>query len=119
MQNQEVKIDLRVSRRESGLAQADLAHLLGITQPRVSRLEQGKSILKVDEIGKLAIIFDKSVTRLFRLLSARLKEELAHQVKSMPGDVVQGPKAELRQKTLNRLSDTLSASIPSPYAEDN
>lgn len=115
MQNKEVRVDLKVSRRESGLLQSDLAHLLTTTQPRISRLEKGKSVLTVAETVKLAIVFNKSTTELFRLLSVRLVRELAHQITTMRGDTTNAPDAEARQKTLSRLSEQLSASNSDGY----
>ena len=108
MQNQEVKIDLRVSRRESGLLQGDLAHLLGTTQPRISRLEQGRSVLTIKEAVKLTIVFGKSPTVLFRLLSAAARTELSKQIATMSGDPVNVPNAEARQRTLSQLEHQLS-----------
>jgi transcriptional regulator with XRE-family HTH domain len=117
MQNKEVKVDLRVSRRESGLLQSDLAKLLETTQPRISRLEQGKSVLTVSETVKLAIIFNKNTTALFRLLSARLREELAAQIDSIPTDVAHAPDAQTREATLSRLSAQLLANRTNAYAD--
>ena len=117
MQNKEVRVDLKVSRKESGLLQSDLAQLLGTTQPRISRLEKGKSVLTVDETVKLAIIFNENVTKLFRLLSARMKEEIAGQLEKVSPEVSCHADAEQRQETLNRLSQNLSDFIPSPYEQ--
>ncbi len=115
MQNKEVRVDLKVSRKESGLLQSDLAQLLGTTQPRISRLEKGKSVLTVDETVKLAIIFNENITKLFRLLSARMKAEIAGQLEGVTKEGSSHTDAELRQATLNRLNQNLSDLIPSPY----
>jgi len=117
MQNKEVKVDLRVSRRESGLLQSDLAKLLETTQPRISRLERGKSVLTITETVKLAIIFNKSTTALFRLLSVRLKTELAAPIDSVPKEVAHAPDAQTRQATLERLSAQLLAIKDTAYGD--
>lgn len=109
MQNKEVRIDLKVSRRESGLLQSDLAQLLSTTQPRISRLEQGKSALTIEEAVKLTIVFGKPPSKLFRLLAVRMRSELAKRMSAMPGELVKAPDAEARQRTLARLSQSLSA----------
>jgi len=119
MQNKEVRIDLKVSRRESGLLQEDLAHLLGTTQPRISRLEQGVSVLTITELVKLTIIFNKPPIELFRLLTARAEQELFKQLSCMSGESMNTHDAEARQRTLSNLSHRLSGADNMAYAEEN
>lgn len=47
--------ELRVSR---GLSQAQVAQALGVAQPRYANLEQGKVMLRADQVVTLARLFD-------------------------------------------------------------
>jgi len=118
MQKKEVRIDLKVSRRESGLLQSDLAHLLETTQPRISNLEQGKGALTVEEALKLTVIFEKPVVELFQLLSERVRDELSQRMsimaKAFPNVDNSGPRAD----TLNRLMANLSAHNQDDYGKE-
>lgn len=118
MHNKEVRIDLKVSRRESGLLQSDLAHLLETTQPRISNLEQGKGVLSVEEILKLTVIFDKPVAELFRLLSERVCDELSQRLGAMKDTLSGTQQSSLRTDTLNRLSHRLSAHNQDAYGKE-
>lgn len=118
MQKKEVRIDLKVSRRESGLLQSDLAHLLETTQPRISNLEQGKGALTVEEALKLTVIFGKPVVELFQLLSERVRDELGQRIsimaEALPNVESSGPRAD----TFNRLMARLSANNQDAYGEE-
>ena len=75
-------LDLKVARRKAGLTQEDVAHLLGISDARISRLENGKAGLTVHEIAALSIIYGKSFEVLFRIafdeVLAAMPERVAH-----------------------------------------
>ena len=108
MRKKEVAIDLRFSRRESGLHQSDLAHLLNITQSRVSRLEKGKSVLTVRELCALATIYDKSLNQLLQLTMKTCRAELSKLVGTMNGSILgSNIHPEQRQKSLSELAECL------------
>ena len=116
MHQNEVMIDLKVSRRESGLLQNDLALLLNITQERISRLEKGKSILTTGELCSLAIIYDKNVQQLFKLLIGKLQSDLFDRLRNMSGRISDdGTINELRHKTLHSLFERLQARHSNSY----
>lgn len=118
MHKKEVRIDLKVSRRESGLLQSDLAQLLATTQPRISNLEQGKGVLSVEETLMLTFIFDKPLSELFRLLSERVRDELNHRLRSMADVPSATQSSSVRTDTLNRLLNRLSAHNQDAYGEE-
>lgn len=109
MHHREVKVDLRVNRRESGLSQADLAVLLHTDQPRISRLEQGKSVLTISEICKLAVIYNHEISQLFKVFNQKIEGELWNTLRGTSGKSdPSNPLGALRQQTLHSLHQRLS-----------
>lgn len=48
---------IKKKRTERGLAQAELAHIIGVTQPAIGKLESGKSTPSSETLKKLADFF--------------------------------------------------------------
>lgn len=112
MHHKEVMIDLKVARRESGLLQRDLAHLLEVNQSRVSHLECGEAVLTVSELYKLLLIYDCSTEKLLALTGEILQSQLQSALKSMSGNLsLDTAAAEQRQKTLHKLSERLQSNF--------
>lgn len=110
MHHKEVMIDLKVARRESGLLQRDLAHLIDVTQSRISHLECGEGVLSVQELYKLSLIYNQPLEKLLRLTGEVLHSQLHARLKTMSGEpACDTAVAERRQDTLNRLSSRLQA----------
>lgn len=77
-------LDLKVARRKTGLTQGDVAHLLGISDTRISRLENGKTHLSVHEIAGLSIIYGKSFENLFGIAIEEMLTEMPERIAHMP-----------------------------------
>lgn len=80
----EVKVDLRIGRFESGLSNRDLAHLLGKTASRISRLERGRSKPNALEVISLCLILGKAPDVLFRLTTKSVLKDLHMRLASLP-----------------------------------
>jgi len=55
---------LTEARNKAGFSQADCAHLLGVSQSHISRLELGRSIPSVTDLCGVAILFGRAVETL-------------------------------------------------------
>lgn len=68
------------ARRKAGLSQADCAHLLGVSQAHVSRLERGRSVPSVTDLCGIAILFGRTmellVEPLFRDRAMTIRKRL-------------------------------------------
>lgn len=112
MQHREVMVDLRIGRKNSGLLQRDVALLLGTTQPRISRLEQGRSVLSIKEACALLIIYNQTIDEMFPDLSSTVMDELSINVEQFPGAVDRsGKHPERRQIFLHDLSTRLTSKL--------
>ena len=58
---QEFSQKLIDARRKAGLSQADCAHLLGVSQAHVSRLERGRTVPSVTDLCGVAILFGRTM----------------------------------------------------------
>jgi len=82
MHKNEVAVDLKISRRESGLSNKDVAHLLAVDCARVSRLETGKTKPTVEELCALTLVYGEqldgllscSINSMVQVLSSRLHD---------------------------------------------
>lgn len=77
-------LELKVARRKAGLTQEDVAHLLGISDTRISRLENGKSNLTVHEIAALGVIYGKSFEGLFRMAFDEVIAAMPERIATLP-----------------------------------
>ena len=68
------------ARRKAGLSQEDCAHLLGVSQSHISRLELGRAIPSVSDLCGIAVLFGRSmelmVEPLFRDRAQTIQERL-------------------------------------------
>lgn len=104
--------DLRIARKKSGLAQRDCAHLLGITQQRVSALETGSTLPTIDEICGLSLIFRRNFSSLFSDAFARARRLQRLQLSTLPNDKRGWLARFNRTNTLSRLADRLEGENP-------
>lgn len=69
------------SRRKAGLSQEDCAHLLGISQSHISRLELGRATPSVEDLCGVAILFGRTmelmVEPLFRERALIIRQRLS------------------------------------------
>lgn len=63
---QEIGRRLRVSRGNAGVRQEDAARVIGVSRPTLVAIEQGKRRPRIQEIMKLAEIYDVSTNALLR-----------------------------------------------------
>lgn len=103
-----LKVDLRISRQQSGLSGRDVAALLSINTARLSKLENGYARPKVREIISLSLIYGKSIDELFLLSSSRLTEKLKANLATLDFTNEEGAKGgRQRLDSLNALSERL------------
>jgi len=112
---EDLALDLRVSRRRAGLSGGDLAHLLGCTQERISKLENARARISEDEFLILGLVYADVVAwpeRMLQTILPILKERLA----DMPDEPTQWAHAhDLRLETLNSLASRLQNLISPNY----
>lgn len=77
-------INIRVARLRLGLTQADMAHLLDTSQPRVSRIESGEYRPTIREVCKLCIILDMPLTELYGHTAEGAVQQLEQRLPSIP-----------------------------------
>ena len=106
MQN-EFTLDLKVTRRKSGLTQGDCAHLLAIHPSKISLLESGKALPSIRDIAALTVIYGRSFESLFHSIVQEVQHNLKERLRTMP----EAPKHWLlrfnRQHTLDTVADRL------------
>lgn len=103
----EYSLDLKVARRKSGLSQGDCAHLLGIDQPRLSKMEAGKSTPSIYELSILCLVFDTPASAVHDRILASLALALEERLGSMPDCPTNWPDRFNRSNTLNILAEKL------------
>lgn len=104
----EIRVDLKIGRNQSGLSNADLAHLLGVNKSRISKLENGRATPRPEELCALCLIYGRAADHLFLLTTRSLIGEMTERLARMPEE----PKAwerkhDLRLDTLNGLHQRL------------
>jgi transcriptional regulator with XRE-family HTH domain len=106
---EDLALDLRVSRKRAGLSGTDLAHLLGCSIERISKLENGKARVSAEEIMVLSLVY-RDMPSWPERLSQRLVPVLKERLASMPGEPSQWAHShEARLETLNGLFQRLEA----------
>ena len=105
-------LDLRVSRRLSGLSGSDLAHLLDCSVERISKLENAKARISEDEFIILSLVYADISAWGERSLQALLPG-LKRRLSQMPVEPAQWAHAhEARLETLNGLTHRLQTLTP-------
>lgn len=104
-------LDLRVARRKAALTQADLAHILGVTYTRISRLESGETPPTAVELTILCLIFNGEIERLHAKIIQSEAVALGERLGSMPSRPKTWPNWHNRVHTLNGIGERLSAMV--------
>ena len=104
----EFALDLKVARQNSGLTQEDCAHLLGVCDATVAKMEGGTRTPTVREICTLSLIYGRSFESLFSGIFKEVREDLFERLSKMP--VASGTLRlrSNRQYTLGKLATRLS-----------
>ena len=77
-------VNLRAARRRSALSQEDCAHLLGISQPRMSKIEAGVLEPTIKEACGLCILFEMPLTELYSETAVSAVRSFEHRLSTMP-----------------------------------
>jgi len=99
----EFSLELRVSRKKSGLTQSDVAHLLGVKQSLVSGFEKGRRVPPVRELVKLSLIYGRSFDCLYAELVRDARQELLARLETLPEEVRRCAGTFNRSSTIERL----------------
>ncbi|WP_298362539.1 helix-turn-helix transcriptional regulator [uncultured Litoreibacter sp.] len=113
-----LKVDLRIARKRSGLSGQDVAHLLGTSTARLSKLENGYARPRVRELICMSLIYGKTLDELFQLTSSRLTDRLKTCLSELDfTQAARGQDQQARIATLNTLTDTLRRLNPNDDGE--
>ena len=107
----EFAFDLRLARRKAGLTQADCAHLLQVSQSRMSALECGQMLPSVVEICTLSIIYGRSFESLFEHILDDARRRLYARLGEMPPHRREDAATYHRSATLERLERRLAETL--------
>ena len=109
--------DLKVARRKAGLTQGDCAHLLGISQSRVSDFETGKLLPDLKEFTMLSLIYGTRFEGLFAALATEVCRDLRKRLASISETRGNKIRRFTRGNTLQSLADRLAAINVQQYGE--
>lgn len=101
-------LDLKVARRKSGLRQCDAAHLVGICQTTLSKIEMGKITPSVRDVLTFSIIYNRSFENLLTALLHEAHAILPERLAALPECSPRWRSVVNRQATLNCLAAYLS-----------
>ena len=102
-------LDLKLARVASGLSGKDLAHLLGCTKERVSRLENAKARIQGHELAQLLLIYGETPQEVLFHLNAKLIEPMMARLESIAGpSKAWDLNLKARRKTLEELQTRLN-----------
>ncbi|MDA4846408.1 helix-turn-helix transcriptional regulator [Hoeflea poritis] len=108
----EFALDLKTARKKSGLTQVDCAHLLNVTEPICSRIENGKRMPSVRELCTLSLIYGRNFESLFAGIFKEARIDLRERLTTIP-DAPNGWLGRMnRQHTLNSLAERLIDTYP-------
>ena len=108
----EFALDLKVARQNSGLTQEDCAHLLGLCDATLAKMEGGRRTPTVYEICTLSMIYGRSFESLFAGIFKEVREDLFGRLMSMPTASGTLRLRTNRQYTLGKLASRLSEEAP-------
>ena len=94
-------------RKQSGLSQRDLAHLLGVDQSRVSLFESGERMPSQRHICQLSLIFGKPVESLLVETFAISTRVLRKRLSTLSQKQRRFYRLANRQRTLSALAERL------------
>ena len=101
--------NLKIQRFNAGLTQSDLAHLLGCSQSHVCQLEAGTKQANEKEICSLCVLYNISVTELYRVTTDSAIGAMSRRIKPMPGCSFTWRERERRKKMLDGFKKRLEA----------
>ena len=104
----EFALDLKVARQNSGLTQEDCAHLLGVCDATLAKMEGGTRTPTVREICTLSLIYGRSFESLFSGIFSEVREDLFQRLMKMPAASGTLRLRSNRQYTLGKLATRLS-----------
>lgn len=107
--NTEFSLDLRHTRRKSGLSQKEVAFLLEINQSTYSAFERGTSKPSTEQLCALSLIYGKSFQSFFEQFKEDIKPKLANQLSNLPKRTGSSIRLYNRQCTLDRLAERLNS----------
>lgn len=110
-------VDFKVARRRSGLSQADVAHLLGVSRTRVSKLECGHAAPSAEELAVLSLIYSQSFLALGSAAMPALVQALQTRLQDLPNLESYASGRSVKSQTLNSLSKRLEARSRLYYAD--
>ena len=112
----EVMLDLRRRRREAGLSNKDVAHLLGVRPMRVSDIERGKIAPTAAETCRFCLIYGLELRELLPLTTKRVRTELRRLMKTIPEEPSAWKRySKARQASLLSLKGRLEAANDPRY----
>ena len=100
-------VDLKLNRRESGLCNKDLAHLLNISSSRVARLQTGNALLSVPEAIVLSVIYGKNIDQLLTKTTTMIATLIKRRLADIPCEPDNWTAHDKRLDTLNALAGRL------------
>ena len=109
-------LELKVARRRSGLSQKDVAHLLGISRVRVSKLECNLAVPTPDELTTFSLIYSPSFLTIGGAVMPVLFRTLRDRLDTFPNRDSYAGGTTPKSKTLNTLSKRLT--VPRPTYDD-
>jgi transcriptional regulator with XRE-family HTH domain len=101
--------DLAVARQKAGLRQLDCAHLLGVTESRISHLETGISLPTTKQLVMLSIVYGKPMEALASGSLDEILSRLIERLETIPPIRKDTTETFNRTRTLSKLAVRLEA----------
>ena len=109
-------LDLQRLRRQSGLTQDDLAHLLNVNTRKIWKLEKGRVMPTLEEVCLLSLIYGRTFERLYETLLNDARTKLDTRLSKLPRTKQKSGGTRNRATTLNRLAERLVDERPADAA---
>lgn len=77
-------------RKRAGLNQHDLAEMIGVSQPHISRIERGDAGIRIFQFAEIAKALNVEIAALFSDDRSRSEQELVDAFRALPEDRRQG-----------------------------
>lgn len=103
-------LDLCTARKKAGLTPRDLSILLELGSEEVAALEEGAAPPSLDELCRLAIIYNRSFAEHYQHVMHKAREALFRNLPDLP-ECVDGDTKTNRDATLHRLERDLVAAL--------
>ena len=105
-------LELRVARKNAGLTQYDVAHLLSTKQSNISRFEKGSRMPSQEQLIKLSLIYGKAFENLYAEMVHDARRALLNQLETLPHEKSGRTSSTFnRPETLERLRERLLVEI--------